>query len=117
MAGRLLGGPDRAALKRNECDDGFVASFASHLRVYGPIAAFPAGERVRWEGYLESGAARSRSGGLLAEHRAAVVAAIGLPPDPSVEHAFVHRIGGRTYVCPWRTRLRGWHAMTEFRAS
>lgn len=94
-----------------------MPSYSSHLRVYEPLSAFPPGERSRWESYLAAGAAPSRIRGLLVEHRAAVVAAIGLPPDSSVEHAFVHRVDGRTYVCPWRTRLRGWEAMTEFRSS
>ena len=94
-----------------------MPSYSSHLRVYEPLSAFPPEERARWEGYVTSGAAPSRARGLLAEHRAAVVAAIGLPPDPSVEHAFVHRVDGRTYVCPWRIRLRGWQATTEFRSS
>lgn len=95
-----------------------MPSWSSHLRVYEPLPTFPPGERVRWEGYVSAGLAPSRTSGLLVEHRAAVVvAAIGLPPDPAGEHAFVHRVGGQTYVCPWRTRLRGWQAMTEFRSS
>jgi hypothetical protein len=97
--------------------DGRVTSYASHLRVYEPLAAFPDDERVRWEGYLASGGVPSRTGGILMEHRHAVVAAIGVPPKTDVEHAFVHRVDGKTYLCPWRTQLRTWVALAEFRSS
>lgn len=94
-----------------------MGSYTSYLRAYEPLAAFPQPERKRWERYLASGMAPSRAGGVLAEQRAALVAAIGVPPAAEVEHAFVHRVEGVTYVCPWRTRLRSWEAMTEFRRS
>jgi hypothetical protein len=94
-----------------------VTAYTSYLRVYEPLAAFPPPERRHWERYVSSGAAPGRGRGLLAEQRAAVVAAIGLPPDNEVEHAYVHRVDGVTYVCPWRTKVRAWEAMTEFRRS
>jgi hypothetical protein len=92
-----------------------VTAYTSYLRAYEPLAAFPPPERRRWERYVAAGAVPDRVRGARAEQRAAVVAAIGLPPDNAVEHAYVHRIDGMTYVCPWRTRLRAWEAMAEFR--
>jgi hypothetical protein len=94
-----------------------VASYASHLRVYEPLASFPEPERRRWERYLAEGSAPSRAGGVELEHRAALVAAMTVPSRVDVDHAFVHRSGGQTYLCPWRTRLRTFEAMAEFRAS
>ena len=94
-----------------------MTAYTSYLRAYEPLAAFPPPERRRWEGYVASGAVPDRVRGVRAEQRAAVVAAIGVPPDNEVEHAYVHRIDGVTYVCPWRTRLRAWEAMAEFRRS
>jgi len=94
-----------------------VTAYTSYLRAYEPLAAFPAPERRRWERYVASGAVPDRASGLREEQRAAVVAAIGVPPDNEVEHAYVHRLDGMTYVCPWRTRVRAWEAMTEFRRS
>lgn len=94
-----------------------MTSYASHLRVYEPLASFPADERSRWEGYLASGQVPSRQHGVLLEHHHAVVAAIGHPPASDVEHAFVHRVEGQSYLCPWRTQLRTWVALAEFRAS
>lgn len=89
--------------------------YTSYLRAYEPLAAFPQPERKRWERYLADGAVPDLVRGIRAEHRAAIVAAIGVPPKTEVDHAFVHRVDGVTYVCPWRTQLRAWAAMTEFR--
>ena len=94
-----------------------MATYTSYLRAYEPLAAFPQPERKRWERYLADGRVPDRVRGILAEQRAAIVAAIGVPPATEVDHAFVHRLDGVTYVCPWRTRLRAWEAMTEFRRS
>jgi hypothetical protein len=92
-----------------------VSPYTSYLRAYEPLAAFPQPERRRWERYLAGGGVPDLVRGIRAEHRAAVVAAIGLPPGNEVEHAFVHRVDGVTYVCPWRTQVRTWAAMAEFR--
>jgi len=92
-----------------------VALYTSYLRAYEPLAAFPQPERRRWERYLADGRVPDRTRGIRAEQHAAIVAAIGVPPANAVEHAFVHRLDGVTYVCPWRTQLRTWEAMTEFR--
>ncbi len=92
-----------------------MAVYTSYLRAYEPLAAFPPPERRHWERYLAERGAPDRSRGIRAEQRAGIVAAIGVPPANDVEHAFVHRVDGVTYVCPWRTRVRTWAAMTEFR--
>ena len=94
-----------------------MTAYTSYLRAYEPLAAFPPPERRRWEGYVASGAVPDRVRGLRAEQHLAVVAAIGVPPANEVEHAYVHRVDGVTYVCPWRTQVRAWEAMTEFRRS
>jgi hypothetical protein len=92
-----------------------VSTYTSYLRAYEPLAAFPPPERRRWERYVAEGAVPDRVRGARAEQRAGIVAAIGVPPANDVEHAFVHRVDGMTYVCPWRTQLRTWEAMAEFR--
>ena len=94
-----------------------MATYTSYLRVYEPLAAFPEPERKRWERYVASGRVPDPQHGVRAEQRAAIVAAIGMPPANEVDHAFVHRREGVTYVCPWRTQLRTWEAITEFRRS
>ena len=95
---------------------GAVSGYSSYLRVYEPLATFPPEERRRWEVYLASGAAPDRARGLSELRRSSLVAAIGVPPDPQVEHAFVHRVGGQSYLCPWRLQLRRWQAITDFRS-
>ena len=94
-----------------------MTAYTSYLRAYEPLNAFPAPERKRWERYVQAGSVPDRVRGVHAEQRAAVVAAIGVPPDNHVEHAYVHRLDGVTYVCPWRTQVRAWEAMAEFRRS
>lgn len=95
---------------------GAVTGYSSYLRVYEPLSTFPPEERRRWEVYLASGDAPDRARGLSEQHRAALVAAIGVPPAAEVEHAFVHRVGGQSYLCPWRLQVRSWQAISEFRA-
>lgn len=102
---------------RSRVEDYDVPPYTSYLRAYEPLAAFPQPERKRWERYLASGSIPDLARGVRVEHRAAIVAAIGVPPDTEVDHAFVHRVDGVTYVCPWRTQVRAWAAMTEFRRS
>ena len=92
-----------------------MAAFSSYLRVYEPLDAFPPAERTRWEVYLGEGRAPDPAYGVVVEHRAAVVAAIGLPPRVDVDQAFVHRRGGASYVGPWRTEVRSWQAVADFR--
>jgi hypothetical protein len=94
-----------------------VSLYSSFLRVYEPMTTFPPAERRRWEKYLSSVRPPDPVTGVRQEHRAALVAAIGLPPRSQVDHAFVHRIDGVTYLCPWRTDVRTWQAIGEFRRS
>lgn len=94
-----------------------MTAYTSYLRAYEPLAAFPPPERRRWERYVASGGVPDRVRALRVEQHAAVIAAIGVPPANHVEHAYVHRVDGVTYVCPWRTQVRAWEAMTEFRRS
>lgn len=94
-----------------------MGTYTSYLRAYEPLAAFPPAERKRWETYLADGRVPGTAHGIRYEQRVAMIAAIGIPPENEVDHAFVHRLDGVTYVCPWRTQLRAWEAMTEFRRS
>ncbi|MCU1674008.1 MAG: hypothetical protein JWN77_2121 [Frankiales bacterium] len=103
---------------RIECDDAAVTSYAAHLRVYEPIAAFEGEERRRWEQYARAGNVPSVAGGMEMEHAAAVRALVGRPPRvvPVVgEHAFVTEVDGVTLLCPWRTRIRACEASGDFR--
>ena len=90
------------------------------LRVYEPLAAFAGEERTRWERYAASGAAPDRPAGAAREREAALRALVGRPGSwtglPVVgDEAFVLDIDGVTVVCPWRTELRAWQALGDFR--
>ena len=96
-----------------------MISYAAYLRVYEPLAAFEEDERARWAEYAASGTAPSRADGVQAEHAAGLAALLSVPPRPAPatnrEQAFVRQEDGLTYVCPWRTALRSWIALADFR--
>jgi hypothetical protein len=85
------------------------------LRVYQPIDAFERDEQLHWERYLVEGSRaptvrpryvdRPGSGGL------------GMISPADGEHAEVRVIDGRTYVSPWRVRLRVLTAVASFPVS
>lgn len=93
-----------------------LVPYASYLRVYEPLAAFPEPERAHWARYAER---VLRGGGLTAqdELRRSLADLVPTPPVPVPVHesaeAFVAESAGALCVCPWRTRLRSWLALGE----
>ncbi|MFE9855264.1 hypothetical protein [Streptomyces sp. NPDC005780] len=88
-----------------------LVPYASYLRVYEPLAAFPAAERAHWARY----AGRERIPTAQDELRRsladlAATPPVGVPAHESAD-AFVAEVDGVVCVCPWRTRLRGWLAL------
>ncbi|MFF5252262.1 hypothetical protein ACFY4K_09415 [Streptomyces leeuwenhoekii] len=90
-----------------------IVPYASYLRVYEPLAAFPEPERGHWARY----ARRDDLPTYQDELRRALADLVPTPPVPVPVHesgdAFVLEAGGVICVCPWRTRLRGWQALEE----
>ncbi|MFG3282599.1 hypothetical protein [Streptomyces sp. NPDC048111] len=88
-----------------------LVPYASYLRVYEPLAAFPEPERDHWRRYAE----RGRTPGAQDELRRALADLVPVPPVAVPVHesadAFVAEVDGVVCVCPWRTRLRGWQAL------
>lgn len=85
--------------------------YASYLRVYEPLGAFPQPERGRWERYAHEG----EPPGCEEEQRArpaAVPASLPAPGRES-EDAFVLWSGDTPLICPWTIRLRCWEALGE----
>jgi hypothetical protein len=94
-----------------------VIPYAAYLRVYEPLAAFPEPERAHWARY----ARREKLPSAQDELRRALCDLLPVPPvvvpvSESAE-AFVTEVDGVTCVCPWRTRLRGWQALSGLTAS
>ncbi|OKK02199.1 hypothetical protein AMK26_21095 [Streptomyces sp. CB03234] len=90
-----------------------LVPYASYLRVYEPLAAFPEPERGHWARYARRGTAPTAQD----ELRRSLVGLLATPPVavPVQESAdaFVVEVDGVVCVCPWRTRLRGWLALEE----
>ncbi|MCS0638861.1 hypothetical protein NX801_25045 [Streptomyces sp. LP05-1] len=90
-----------------------LVPYASYLRVYEPLAAFPEPERGHWTRYARRGTAPTAQD----ELRRSLAGLLATPPAPLPAHespdAFVAELDGAVCVCPWRTRLRGWLALAE----
>ncbi|MEU9565642.1 hypothetical protein AB0D16_27110 [Streptomyces sp. NPDC048161] len=88
-----------------------LVPYASYLRVYEPLAAFPEPERAHWARY----AGRARIPTAQDELRRSLADLAATPPVAVPVHesgdAFVAEVDGVVCVCPWRTRLRGWLAL------
>src|SRR2546429_2133105 len=85
-------------------------AYAAYLRIYEPVSAFHEPDRSRWVAYANSATRPVRRDSLGVEHAEALRRAITTPqvtvPERESEHAYVRRVDGITYVCPWQTRLR-----------
>jgi hypothetical protein len=90
-----------------------IVPYATYLRVYEPLAAFPEPERTHWARY----ARRPDRPSYQDELRRSLADLLPTPPIPVPVHessdAFVLDVDGVVCVCPWRTRLRGWQALQE----
>lgn len=85
------------------------------LRVYQPIDAFERDEQVHWERYLVEGSRAPAVRPRYADRPGA--GALGMISPAGGEHAEVRVVDGRTYVSPWRVRLRVLSAIASFPAS
>ncbi len=83
-------------------------AYVAYLRVYEPLAAFHEPDRSRWAEYAASDARPRRADALRAEQALSLRRAIsGVDvPEGESEHAYVRRLAGTVYVCPWQVRLR-----------
>ncbi|MEU1519326.1 hypothetical protein ABZ490_45580 [Streptomyces sp. NPDC005811] len=90
-----------------------IVPYATYLRVYEPLAAFPEPERTHWTRY----ARRPDRPSYQDELRRSLADLLPTPPVAVPVHesgeAFVAEMDGVLHICPWRTRLRGWQALTE----
>jgi hypothetical protein len=81
--------------------------------VYEPLALFPPRERSRWA--TQSG--EDEGSDVSASRRWLITAALpGNDGSALDERAFIRRVDGRIFVCPWRTRLRMLTSLLAFRA-
>ncbi len=87
---------------------------ASYLRIYQPLSAFAPEEQERWLEAPEDGEPIDR----VVSRRWLISATLPAPQGVAVsEAAFVRRVDGAVYVCPWRTRLRMLAGLIAFRGT
>jgi hypothetical protein len=83
--------------------------------VYQPIDAFERAEQLHWERYLVEGNRAPIIRPRYADRPGA--GALGMISPADGEHAEIRVIDGRTYVSPWRVRLRVLTAIASFAGS
>lgn len=96
-----------------------LPSYASHLRVYEPLVAFPEPDRARWQAVLEQGTAPDPALVAGQERWAGLAALVGVPPsylpeEAGLPPALVWVVDGVARVCPLRTRIRSGLALAGF---
>jgi hypothetical protein len=87
---------------------------AAELRVYQPLASFPADEQAHWERHIVAGAphpVRARFADL------STPAGLGFLVPRGEERAHVKVVEGAYFVCPERTRMRSLAGLLAFHAA
>ena len=87
---------------------------SAYLRVFQPLDAFDREEQLRWERYLVSDRWVPGRRMRYLDH---AQDGLGLIASADGEHAEVRVVDGRTYVSPWRMRMRVLAAALAFRES
>lgn len=85
---------------------------SAYLRVFQPLDAFEGEEQLRWERYLVSNRWLPGSPRRYRDH---AEGGLGLIAPADGDHAEVRVVDGRTYVSPWRMRMRVLAAGLAFR--
>jgi len=85
---------------------------SAYLRVFQPLDAFEGEEQLRWERYLVSNRWMPGSPRRYRDH---AKGGLGLIAPADGDHAEVRVVDGRTYVSPWRMRMRVLAAGLAFR--
>ena len=84
---------------------------SAYLRVYQPLDAFEREEQLRWERYLLTSRVPSR----FRRYFDRAQDGLGIVAPAEGEHAEIAVVDGRTYVSPWRLRMRVLASALAFR--
>ncbi len=86
--------------------------YVASLRIFEPITAFPAADRLRWESISPEVDTRE-------EEQALALRRLVAPESPALRPDGVHilDIDGARYVAPWSTAARCWSALDDFKDS
>lgn len=90
----------------------YATPYVASLRVYEPISAFPAADRLRWEKLDSTFDTRE-------EEQALALRRVVLPESPALRPDGVHLLDldGIRYISPWSTATRSWAALDDFKDS
>ena len=86
--------------------------YVASLRIFEPLSAFPAADRLRWQEISVDRDTR-------AEEQALALKRLVAPESPALRPDGVHilDIDGVRYVSPWSTAARSWSALETFKDS
>ncbi len=86
--------------------------YVASLRIFEPISAFPAADRLRWESIDVNADTRE-------EEQALALRRLIAPESPALrpDGAHILDIDGVRYVSPWSTATRCWSALDDFKES
>ena len=93
---------------------------SSQLRVYEPLESFPEELRARWAAYIESGVALPTAWPYRQTPFHAPGpgdGAVGLMYPVAGEHAYVRRVNGSWFVCPWSIQVSVLTGILAFRTA
>lgn len=90
----------------------YATPYVASLRIYEPISAFPAADRLRWENLEATLDTRE-------EEQALALRRLVLPESPALRPDGVHilDVDGLRYISPWSTATRSWAALEDFKDS
>lgn len=86
--------------------------YVASLRIFEPITAFPAADRLRWEALSIDVDTRE-------EEQALALRRLIVPESPALRPDGVHvlDVDGIRYISPWSTAARSWAALDDFKDS
>lgn len=86
--------------------------YVASLRIYEPISAFPAADRLRWEKLDATLDSRE-------EEQALALRRVVLPESPALrpDGAHILEVDGNRFISPWSTATRSWAALEDFKDS
>lgn len=86
--------------------------YVASLRIFEPISAFPAADRLRWETLVADGDSYR-------EEQQLALRRLIAPESPALRPDGVHimDIDGARFISPWSTASRCWAALDEFKES
>ena len=88
--------------------------YVASLRIYEPLSAFEAADRLRWDAIDAS----NLVGSIMLEQRDALQrVATNHLPNSRPDGAHILDLDGMRYVCPWSTSVRTWASLTDFKSN